>query len=114
MTKGVGTLVYGAPEQFDDDEEEVVKYDERVDVFSAGATLFKLGNLKPPFSGSEKVVLKKLLITEKKDKFAEFCPAKLRDLIDLCMIFDFQKRPTINVVVQELEDKFELELTNHQ
>ena len=114
MTKGVGTLVYGAPEQFDDDEEENVKYDERVDVFSAGSTLFKMANLKPPFSGSEKVVLKKLLITEKKDKYAEFCPAKLRDLIDLCMIFNFQKRPTINVIIQELKDKFELELTNHQ
>ena len=42
MTKGVGTLGYGAPELFDvgDEEEEEIKYDNRVDVFSAGSTWF--------------------------------------------------------------------------
>ena len=97
MTKGVGTLVFGAPELFDDGED--VKYDTGVDVFSAGSTLFKMANLKVPFSGSEKAILKKLLLTEKKDKYEEFCPAEMREVIDLCMEFDVAKRPSIDMVI---------------
>ena len=114
MTKGVGTLAFGAPELFDDDDEEGVKYDARVDVFSAGSTLFKMSNLKPPFTGGQKVILKKLLVTEKKNNYEEFCPAKLRDLIDHCMTFKCEKRPKIDVIIRQLEDKFELELAKHQ
>ena len=76
--------------------------------------MFTVANLKRPFSGGERAILRKLLINEKKDAYEDFCTAEMREVIDSCMIFDPTKRPSIDLVIQSLEDKFESQLDKYQ
>ena len=62
MTKGVGTLGFSAPELFGDEDGNAIKYDAGVDIFSTGATMFTVANLKRPFSGGERAILRRVCI----------------------------------------------------
>ena len=114
MTKGIGSLGFAAPELFGSaNNTDKTKYDSRVDIFSAGSTVFKLANLKVPFPGDTFAILGMLFRKEKAD-YEDFCPAEMRIVIDECMEFDYSKRPSIDLVIDKLEDKFEFQITKHQ
>jgi serine/threonine protein kinase len=110
MTKGIGSLGFAAPELFDGED---VKYDNRVDVFSTGATMFKVANLKVAFPGGLYAILG-MVGRKEKAKYAEFCPVDMREVIDQCMTFELEKRPSIESIIRTLQGKFASQLTKHE
>ena len=69
MTRGVGTLLYMAPEQLPDqlvqpEMTRTTKQDARIDIWGLGATLYELITLKPPFEGMTEVEVARKILTE--------------------------------------------------
>ena len=99
MTAEKGTRGYMAPEVYDETE-----YGEAADVFSTAATIFELANLKPAYTGTAAQIMKKLLIRRAgPEPFAEMCPEELRPIIIKGLELDPEDRPTMALIVRDLE-----------
>ena len=69
MTRGVGTLLYMAPEQLPDhlvaaDAIRPTNQDARTDVWGLGATLYELITLRPPFEGTTEAEVARKIVSE--------------------------------------------------
>ncbi|MCA8998352.1 MAG: protein kinase, partial [Planctomycetaceae bacterium] len=102
----MGTLEYMAPEQADADQIA----DQRADVYSLGATLFRLLAGRVPFSGPEfHTPARRLcaLISKSPPSIAEFCPelpAGLIELVDEMLQRDPALRPkSLNDIANKLQ-----------
>lgn len=95
LKKGVGSLLFTAPELFEDDENEdeknEIKYTNKVDVYSFGNILiFILTNKYPP----------KNVITGVIPKLSKDIPEWVRELICKCLSRTAQNRPTFSEIFE--------------
>ena len=99
MTAGKGTHGYMAPEAYE------AEYGTSADIFSLGATLFEVANLKKAYTGTGIQIMKKLVIKQSgPEEFAEHCPQEIRPLLTKCLTLDHENRPDIHEVISGLDE----------
>ena len=99
MTAGRGTLGYMAPEMYEE------TYGTTADIFSLGATLFEVANLKKAYTGTGNQIMKKLVIKQAgPEEFAAHCPQQIRPLLLKCLTLDEENRPDIKGVIADLNE----------
>ena len=86
----LGTIAWSAPEMLKSEGERVIST--CCDVYSYGVVLLEMFTRKPPESGGPRVVPKD-------------CPPKLRALIEQCLSFDPDARPTMADIAKMFETK---------
>ena len=97
-TVGKGTHGFMAPETY----EEV--YSVKADIFSLGATIYAVANLKRPYKGTVNQIMFKLNIKKAApEEFAEHCPDSLCPLLLQCLTLDDAHRPNIDQVIAGLD-----------
>ena len=87
----VGTPHWMAPELYKE------KYDEQADIWSFGMCILELVTGEIPYQEcrSAPAVYQKVLLDQRKpDILNSIIDAKVRDFIEVCLEFDFRKRPT--------------------
>ena len=99
QTKEVGTLRFMAPELFneEEDEEEAVKYTNKIDVYSFGITLIYIVTGSYPKFNMKKVsngVLPRL---------SESIVTWVRELIVSCLSFEAENRPSFETIFETLK-----------
>ena len=104
MTAGKGTHGYMAPETYEEGYSATADVF-TVDIFSLGATLFEVANLKKAYTGSVNQILMKLKVNKAgPEKFADHCPEQIRPLLLKCMMLDETNRPDIRGVIADLNE----------
>jgi serine/threonine protein kinase len=107
MTRDAGTLMYMAPECFDDR----VEYGEKSDVFSYGLVLLELMSGEPPYpvSNSNHSFIASMQNHSKVQPnihaLPPETPAMVRELIIACIQFEITQRPSFEEIVKRLEAK---------
>ena len=93
MTRGIGTQHYMAPEVLDGDE-----YTEKADVYSFGVVLYYIltGGQLPKIKFSDLLQRKKPTLPSSLTDFA-------KSLIDKCIDYDSNERPSFEMILDELE-----------
>lgn len=94
----VGTVQYLAPEVFAD-----CKYDNKVDVYSYGITLWSLLTSEKPFRGVTQFQVLARVQSGKRPVIPTSCPPSLKKLIESCWDQDAKKRPTFDEIVASFE-----------
>ncbi|CAK4133358.1 unnamed protein product [Aphanomyces euteiches] len=102
LTVGVGDIQWSAPEMLLDGE-----YAEKVDVYSFGVLLVEIETGKIPFEEVSKRMtrteLSNAIVTGKlRPSPSAGCPPPYKRVIDLCIQFDSQLRPTMSEVLDLL------------
>lgn len=98
--RGVGVLLYMAPELFDENDEEKYLIDQSVDVYSFAICVYTIISGKFPHFILKKVV--RGIMPEMNEKFSQ----PIIDLLHDCLNVDREKRPTFKEIVYLLkEDK---------
>lgn len=90
-----GEQFHMPPESFSQDTLEA---DPKMDIWSLGVLLFEMLHFELPFQSDSVVKLEKL-ISKGKFQLREDLPPKARDLIELMLDPDQEKRPTINSIL---------------
>ena len=103
MTAGKGTHGYMAPETYEEGYCASANVF-TVDIFSLGATLFEVSNLKKAYTGSVQQICMKLVKKAGPEEFAEHCPQQIRQLLLKCLTLDEKNRPDIQKVIADLNE----------
>ena len=104
MTAGKGTHGYMAPETYEEGYSATAKIF-TVDIFSLGATLYEVANLKKAYTGNLGQITKKLIVDKAGPaEFANHCPKQIRSLLLKCMTLDEKRRPDIQEVIADLNE----------
>ena len=95
-----GSIKWQAPEIFKD-----CKLSPKADVFALGIVFWELETCEEPYKGdSIHHVMYKVGIEDKRPKIPETCPKAMTSLIQKCWHKKLGKRPTIDAVVDQLEE----------
>lgn len=105
FTKGVGTLIYQAPELLEGKSDYAI---EKTDIFSFGVLLWQIFTGKEPFSDKEHKTLDKFAIVNfvtsgKRLPIPDEVPSKIRDLIKRCWHHSPENRPSFANIAIQLE-----------
>ena len=73
----VGTPYYMSPEQIDE-----AKYNEKLDIWSAGCLLYEIVSLRPPFEATNHLALAKKIVEGKIERIPEKYSEYLQSLIE--------------------------------
>lgn len=102
-----GTGGYMAPEMYADekiDGENDSPYDSKVDIFSIGATMFEVSNLKRAYRGTSVQVMAKLVMHKSPpEPYADHCPEKIKPILERCLALDPQNRPDSTKLIEDLQ-----------
>ena len=114
MTRGTGTLLWMAPEVFDRGSEssgstaERVRYGQSADVFSFGIIIWELWHRRLPYANDAVPSgLKGFMEAVKsgvRPCIDPSCPADLATLMQECWSGDVSMRPSVQSIVQRLEN----------
>jgi len=110
LTKGIGTLIYQAPEIIRGETDYPI---DKTDVYSMGVLMFEVFTKKEPFSEPpydkwSKWDIEKFVSSGKRMEIPTSLPPKIRDLISKCWSQVPLERPDFNVIVRVLTDVMEL------
>lgn len=98
MTRKIGTITTMAPEVFNGQP-----YTYSADVYSFGIILYTMNERRPPPKNMTKDDLKNgSLFRSPSLRYTNATPQSMRDLIDLCIRYNPEERPTIQTIVGKL------------
>jgi len=93
-TKPIGTPLYLSPEILKEEP-----YDQRVDIWAIGCTLYELLTLSPPFNASDLSSLWKSILTTDINPIPTWYSRSIGDLVQSLLVKDIRKRPFIDEVI---------------
>ncbi|ESN92492.1 hypothetical protein HELRODRAFT_103696 [Helobdella robusta] len=91
----VGTPLYMSPEQMSG-----MEYNEKSDMWALGCLLYELCSLRPPFVANNQIELAAKICMGKFDRISKNYSIKLYSLICSLLDVDVEKRPSIEVLLQ--------------
>jgi len=106
LTKGVGTLIYQAPELLSGKADYAI---DKTDIYSFGVLLWQVFTGKepysePPYNNMNTFAIIDFVTNGKRIEIPKSIPKKIRALIEKCWDHDPQSRPTFSQICKDLED----------
>ena len=96
----IGTPLYSAPEIWKDEP-----YNYKCDIWSVGCIIYELATLTSPFTGDNLDLLYNNIMSRKMKSIPEFYSKNLKDIINSMLIFDPLKRPSTDILLNNLNIK---------